>query len=73
MRFTECDTAGRFELDSLRPGDYYALAVRGLDKEALADPSLVPDIAKLDRAEPIRVEPATIAVRNLQIVSWHDR
>ena len=73
VRFTECDTAGRFELDSLRPGDYYALAVRGLDKEALADPSLVPDIAKLDRAEPIRVEPATIAVRNLQIVSWHDR
>jgi hypothetical protein len=71
VRYAECaDDAGRFELDGLRPGDYYALAVRGLDKGALTDPLLIRDLTRTASMPVIHVGSGSVSVQDLTITPW---
>ncbi len=59
---------GRFEIDSLRPGGYYAWAFERLDVEALRDPAFVRTLAA--RAASVHVNRGETASLALSITPW---
>ena len=59
---------GRFEIDSLRPGGYYAWAFERLDVEALRDPAFVRTLVA--RATAVRVNRGETASLDLSITPW---
>jgi Carboxypeptidase regulatory-like domain len=70
LRSVPCDPAGRFEIGSVRPGDYYLLAFRHVEGAALTDPSFVRTIAP--QAVQVHVEPGGIGMANLKVTPWPD-
>jgi len=59
---------GRFEIDSLRPGGYYAWAFERLDVEALRDAAFVRTLAA--RAASVRVNRGETASLALSVTPW---
>ena len=62
------DANGRFEIDGLRPGDYYALAFERVDVEALKDAAFVRML--IQRATAVKVERGAAAVLKLSVTLW---
>jgi hypothetical protein len=59
---------GRFEIDSLRPGGYYAWAFERLDVDALQDAAFVRTL--VGRAASVRVNPGETASLALSVTPW---
>ncbi len=70
IRSVPCDPAGRFEIGSVRPGDYYLFAFNRVEGAALTDPSFVRTIAP--QAVQVHVEPGGIGMANLKVTPWPD-
>ena len=68
IRSTACDSFGRFEVGSLRPGDYYAFAFDRVEFDALTDPAFVRTLAP--RAVRIHVDEGEIGAANLKVTPW---
>ena len=68
IRSILCDGAGRFEMGTLRPGDYYAVAFDHADVMALTDASFVRAIAS--QAVPVHVDAGEIGSVNLGVTGW---
>ena len=72
-RSGNCDGAGRFEIGSLRPGEYYAFAFDSIDSDTLRDAlddtvSFVHSLAV--RAATVRVEAGQVAQVDLRLTPW---
>ena len=68
IRSGRCDGNGRFEIDSLRPGSYYAFAFDRVDGAALSDPAFVRGLAPL--AETFQVKQGETASVRLKVTPW---
>ncbi|SPE31090.1 conserved hypothetical protein [Candidatus Sulfopaludibacter sp. SbA3] len=67
---TRCGPNGRFELNGLRPGDYFAWAFQRLDAEALRDPEFLRSLARSAVAVPVRS--GETMMLELAITPWPD-
>jgi protocatechuate 3,4-dioxygenase beta subunit len=67
IRKTKCDH-GRYDIDSLRPGDYYVFAFDRIDDDALEDPVFVRNIAPY--AVTVRVQAGQPAQADLRVTRW---
>jgi 5-hydroxyisourate hydrolase-like protein (transthyretin family) len=68
IRAAKCDAAGRFEVGSLKPGEYYAFAFDRMDREALTDVAFVRNLRSA--AVPVHVEAGKAADVELKITPW---
>jgi hypothetical protein len=68
IRTSWCDAEGRFEIGSLRPGDYYAFAFDRLDMFALEEPSFVRTLAP--RAVRVHAGRGEVLNLPLRITPW---
>jgi hypothetical protein len=68
IRSVPCDAAGRFELGSVRPGDYYIFAFDHADFAALTDPAFIRTIAPL--AATVHVDAGGIGSVNVKVTAW---
>jgi Carboxypeptidase regulatory-like domain len=68
IRSAACDGFGRFEVGSLRPGDYYAFAFDRVEFDVLTDPAFVRALAP--RAVQIHVSEGEIGSVNLKVTAW---
>jgi 5-hydroxyisourate hydrolase-like protein (transthyretin family) len=68
IRTSKCDTAGRFEVGSLKPGEYYAFAFDRVDRDALSDVSFVRSLR--NAAVPVHVEAGKAADVELKLTPW---
>jgi hypothetical protein len=68
IRSAKCESGGKFEVGSLRPGDYYAFAFDHVDFGALEDPAFVRSLAP--RAVTVQVKEGEIASMGLQLTHW---
>ena len=67
IRSARCEN-GRFEVDSLRPGEYYAFAFDRVEFTALLDPGFVRGLAV--RAARVHVEEGELATVDLKVTPW---
>jgi len=65
-----CDRTGHFEIGSLRPGSYYALAVERIDATGLDDLSILRRLAGM--AEKVQVDPERASYVELKRSPWPD-
>ena len=68
VRSVKCDSQGRYELDGLRPGDYYALAFPNADLNTLEDPEFVRPL--MGAAVAVRVDNGRVASVALKVTAW---
>lgn len=68
IRTVKCDDAGRFEVGSLRPGDYYAFAFDRAETAALTDVAFVRSLRSV--AVPVHVEAGQPADVELKVTPW---
>jgi 5-hydroxyisourate hydrolase-like protein (transthyretin family) len=68
IRSVKCDASGRFEVGSLKPGEYYAFAFDRIDRDALTDVSFVRNLRSA--AVPVHVEEGKAADVELKVTSW---
>jgi hypothetical protein len=68
IRSGRCDANGRFEIDSLRPGSYYAFAFDRVEGQALADAAFVRGLAA--QAETFQVKQGETASVTLKVTPW---
>ncbi len=68
IRSVPCDAAGRFELGSVRPGDYYVFAFDRVEFAALTDAEFVRAIAP--QAATLHVDAGEIGSVNLKVTPW---
>jgi hypothetical protein len=68
ISWTQRRADGRFEIDSLRPGGYYAWAFERLDVDALRDPAFVRSLVA--RAASVRVNRGETASLALSVTPW---
>jgi hypothetical protein len=68
IRIAKCDTNGRFEVGSLKPGEYYAFAFDRVDTEALSDVSFVRNLRPA--AVAVHVEAGRAADADLKMTVW---
>ncbi len=68
IRAVRCDDAGRFEVGSLRPGDYFAFAFDRTDNAALSDPAFIRGLRAA--AVAVHVEAAQPADVELRVTPW---
>ena len=68
IRTATCDVAGRFEVGSLKPGEYYAFAFDRLDRDALEDVTFVRNLRSA--AVPVHVEAGKAADVDLKVTPW---
>ncbi|MDE3166250.1 MAG: carboxypeptidase regulatory-like domain-containing protein [Acidobacteriota bacterium] len=68
IRAVRCDDAGRFEVGSLRPGDYFAFAFDRTDNAALSDPVFIRGLRGV--AVAVHVEAAQPADVELRVTPW---
>ncbi|MDR3701170.1 MAG: carboxypeptidase-like regulatory domain-containing protein [Candidatus Sulfopaludibacter sp.] len=78
VRTARCDPGGRFEMGTLRPGDYFAAALAAPELESLEqaldeilfDPQIVSDSRIARSAESVRVEAGQSTAVTLQLMPW---
>jgi hypothetical protein len=70
VRTVKCDANGRFAIDSLRPGDYYAFAFDRVEKELLEDVAFVRRLSP--RAVRVEARPGETATVELSPLVWAD-
>jgi hypothetical protein len=68
IRTVKCDASGRFEVGSLKPGEYYAFAFDRIDRDALTDASFVRNLRSA--ASPVHVDAGKAADLELKVTSW---
>ncbi len=68
IRLEKCDSAGRFEVDGLRPGSYYALAFDRAEFDPLQNAAFVSSLTA--RANGVRVGPNEVAPLDLKLTAW---
>jgi protocatechuate 3,4-dioxygenase beta subunit len=68
IRTAKCDSNGRFEVGSLRPGEYYAFAFDRVDNYALTDAAFVRNLRAA--AVAVHVEAARAADVELKVTEW---
>jgi len=68
IRTAKSDASGRFEVGSLKPGEYYAFAFDRVDRDALADVSFVRNLHSL--AALVHVEAGKSADVDLKMTPW---
>jgi len=68
IRTAKCDNAGRFEVGSLKPGEYYAFAFDRIDRDALTDVTFVRNLRTA--AVPVHVEAGKAADVELKVTPW---
>jgi hypothetical protein len=68
IRTSKSDAAGRFEVGSLKPGEYYAFAFDRVDRDALADVTFVRNLHPL--AALVHVEAGKSADVDLRLTPW---
>jgi hypothetical protein len=68
IRTAKCDASGRFEVGSLKPGEYFALAFDRIDSAAFID---VPFVRNLRAAAVlVHVEAGQAADVELKVTPW---
>jgi 5-hydroxyisourate hydrolase-like protein (transthyretin family) len=68
IRTAKCDGQGRFEVGSLRPGDYYAFAFDRVDEDAFEDVGFVRNLR--GAAASVHVEAGHATQRELKVTAW---
>jgi hypothetical protein len=68
IRSVGCDREGRFEIDSLKPGDYYAAAFAAPDMTALEDPEFIRTFSS--RTAQVQVDNGAAASLDLKLMPW---
>ncbi|HWQ54748.1 MAG TPA: carboxypeptidase-like regulatory domain-containing protein [Bryobacteraceae bacterium] len=68
IRWAVCGRGGRFEVGSLRPGNYYAFAFDRVDLNAMEDRSFVRGLAF--RAASVQVERNQVSSVELRVTAW---
>jgi hypothetical protein len=68
IRSAKCDGSGRFEVGSLKPGEYYAFAFDRIDQWAFSDVSFVRNLRPL--AASVHVEAGQAADVDLKVTPW---
>ena len=68
IRTAKCDANGRFEVGSLKPGEYYAFAFDRVDRDALADATFVRNLQPV--AALVHVEAGKAADVDLKVTPW---
>jgi hypothetical protein len=68
VRTAKCDASGRFEVGSLKPGEYYAFAFDRVDTEAFSDVGFVRNLQPA--ASSVHVEAGQATDVELKVTSW---
>ena len=68
IRSAKCDGDGRYEIGSLKPGDYYLLAFPQADLTALEDPDFVRPLAA--QAVSVQVDNGRVTPADLKVTPW---
>ena len=68
IRTAKCDSRGRFEIGSVKPGDYYAFAFPQPEINALEDPDFVRPL--IGSAVRVRVDRDRAATADLKVTPW---
>jgi 5-hydroxyisourate hydrolase-like protein (transthyretin family) len=68
IRTAKCDGSGRFEVGSLKPGEYYAFAFDRVDNSAFTDVTFVRNLRSL--AASVHVEAGQAADVDLKVTPW---
>ncbi len=71
IRVGKCDSAGKFQIGRLRPGDYYAAAFDRLPEDAMMDQAFV--VGLVGSGESVRVEAGQSTTVTLKAMPWPEQ